>query len=311
MSPMSQPGPEMGVGYQSAVYAVALGMARRVQALPACGGHLLLRAIAGSDQHDACGAYPVFSCRTPARLGDDIEALGQSLVSVTLVADPLLDWDRALLERSFEVVRPLGAHYVIDIGKPDFRPSPHHGRALRRAAVHDIEFRIDACPVGFAPAWSRLYELLVEHAGISGLRRFSEAIFGRMLAVPGTVVVTAWERDELLGADWYFEDGERAYAHLSAYSKAGYARAASYPMMDAALRHFAGRGARLMDLGGVPVVGGGGEGLARFKEGWSTRTLPSWLCGRRLNPTLYDQLCLQTGTQAVDYFPAYRLGEYG
>lgn len=300
-----------GLGYRSRRYAESLGMAARLLELPACGGQLLVRAIGGTGASDACGTYPVFSCDRPARLADDIASLGTELVSVTLVADPLTPWDAAALASTFPVMRPLAAHYVIDLDRVDFQPSSHHRRKLRKAAEQNTEIRIEPDPPALAPRWTELYGVLIAQVGITGLRRFSGQIFARMLAVPGTVLFTAWDGETLLGADWYFEDGERVYAHLSAYSQAGYARAVSYPMMDAALRHFATRGARVLDLGGVPTVEGGGRGLAHFKEGWATRTLPCWLCGRVLNPARYAELAAPAGPLSVDYFPRYRHGEFG
>lgn len=308
---MSESGPPIACGYQCRSYSEALGMASRLLRLPGCGGHLLIRDIGTTGLQDACGAYPVFSCLEPDRLGDDIRALDDGLVSVTLVADPLLNWRSGSLERVFPVVRPLGDHFVVDLQVGSFLPSSHHRRALRKAAAHSTEIRIDADPVTFATEWTGLYQVLIAHAGITGLRRFSEPIFSRMLAVPGTVMFTAWDRDTLLGADWYYDDGERVYAHLSAYSEAGYVRAVSYPMMDAALRHFAACGARVLDLGGVPVVEGGGRGLAQFKVGWSTRRLPTLLCGRMLNGAEYVRLSAGESPTADDYFPIYRRGEFG
>lgn len=308
---MSVTGADAPCGYCSRDYAEALGMASRLLLMPACGGQLLVRKVGSTGLEDACGAYPVFSCREPDGLADDIESIGDGLLSLTLIADPLLGWTRGQLERSFELVRPLGAHHVVDLDRLPLPLDRHHRRALRKAAAFDTEIRIEAEPAAFALAWTALYEVLVAKAGITGLRRFSAAIFDRMLAVPGTVVFSAWDGDTLLGADWYFQDGPRVYAHLSAYSAAGYARAVSYPMMDAALRHFAAQGASVLDLGGVPLLAGPGSGLARFKQGWSTRMLTALLCGRVLDRAAYVGLGGSTDPAADGYFPAYRRGEYG
>jgi hypothetical protein len=143
---MSQPAHPIAFGYRSRDYALALGMSSGLRPLPACGGHLLVREIATSGGRDACGAYPVFCCREPAWLGEDIAALGDDLVSVTLVADPLLPWDPARLEQCFAVVRPLGGHFVIDLNAATYQPSSHHRRALRKAANHNTEIRVDTSP---------------------------------------------------------------------------------------------------------------------------------------------------------------------
>lgn len=302
-------------GYRSRAYAESLGMAERVLDLPLCGGHLLERAIGTSGRFDACGAYPVFSCDAPGRLPEDIAALAArpgELVSITLVADPLLEWDLDALRGAFAHVRGLGPHYVVDLDRDTLPlPSSHHRRKLRQAAAYPTEIRVESDPPSLGADWAALYEVLIGQVGITGVRRFSRPIFERMLRLPGTVVFTAWDGKELLGADWYLEDGARIYAHLSAYALAGYARAVSYPMLDFALRHFAARGARVLDLGGVPLVEGGGRGLAQFKQGWATRTLPAWLCGRVLDAEAYAQLSASMTPDAAGYFPRYRWGEFG
>ena len=306
-------GPEFGasVGYRNRDYALALGMTSRLLPLAASGGQLLIRAIDDTGHSDACGSYPVFACKDPARLEDDLASLPGDLITATIVLDPLSSWDLGTLAPLLQVVRPLADHFVIDLDDPRRQPSSHHRRKLRQAAAHNTDIRIEADAVALAPQWTRLYDVLIEQVGITGLRRFSGEIFARMLAVPGTVLFTAWDGRNLLGADWYFEDGDRIYAHLSAYSRAGYARAVSYPMMDAALQHFAARGARVLDLGGVPLVEGGGRGLAQFKQGWATRTLPCWLCGRVLNPIVYATLTAAASPASAGYFPRYRFGEFG
>lgn len=297
-------------GYRSPAYAESLATAVRCVELPASGGRLLVRTIGSSGHLDACGTYPVFSCDEPARLSVDVEELDDELVSVTLVADPLTPWDTASLARAFPVMRPLAAHYVIDLDRGGLQPSSHHRRKLRRAAAQNTEIRVEADPVAMAAQWTGLYGVLIEQVGITGFRRFSGEIFERMLAVPGTVLFTAWDGQTLIGADWYFEDGDRIYAHLSAYSQAGYARSVSYPLMDAALRHFAARGGRVLDLGGVPLVAGAGPGLGYFKQGWATRMLPCWLCGRVVDPDRYAELAKDSGPASAAYFPRYRFGEF-
>jgi hypothetical protein len=286
-------------------------MSIRVETLGASGGFLLIRQIGQGPWFDACGAYPVLSCRDPSRIDEDIATLSDELVSVSLIPDPLLAWNLEALAGTFPIIRPMGEHYLIDLDLRDRQPSSHHRRSLRKASTFNTEIRIETNPIQLVTEWTDLYSVLIKQVGITGVRRFSKEVFSNMLALRGASMVSAWDGEALLGLDWYFEDEDRVYAHLAAYSPSGYARAVSYPMMDAALRHFAKRGARVMDLGGVPVVGGDDSGLAQFKRGWATRTEPAWLCGRVLNQSRYADLSASHQEAPDAYFPRYRWGEFG
>lgn len=278
--------------------------------MAACGGYLLIRDIGQTGRRDGVGCYPVFSCSRPEALADDLAALPEGLVALTLVPDPLLDFRPDRLQQQFPIVRSLGEHYIVDLEAPSRRASSHHRRMVRKAAAYPIEIRIETDPSTFLDHWVALYEVLIEQARIEKLRRFSPAIFAAMLKVPGTLLFTAWEGADLLGADWYLVDADRVYAHLSAYSLKGYARSVSYPMMDAALAYFTSR-ARVLDLGGVPTLAASGNGLAHFKAGWSTGRLPAYLCGVDLHREAYLALSQGRPPSADEFFPHYRVGDYG
>lgn len=305
-APHPSPSP-LASGYASSAYAGAFGHA--LLPMPACGGNLALRSIAGSPFHDASGSYPVFSCPRPRNLAEDISELPVGLVALSMVPDPLLDFGPPDLRGSFPLVRPLGEHYVVALDGHRRGPSSHHRRMLRRAARYRIECRREAAPAAFLDRWVDLYATLVQRAGIRGLRRFSKSIFRAMLSVPGTVVFTGWEDDELLGADWYYQDEDRVYAHLSAYTHRGYECSASYPMLDAAITHFRGR-ASIIDLGGVPTLAAPSDGLRQFKSGWATGARPAWFCGKAPDLAAYLRLSGGRPPSAHEFFPHYRRDEY-
>lgn len=302
-------------GYAHPGYAASFSTLARGFELPACGGQLLLRDIAGLPAVDASGSYPVFSCREPAALAEDVaslpQRLQQPLVTLTLVPDPLQDFSRPDLQAVFPIVRPLGEHYVVDLEAKPRKVSSHHRRKLRQAASSRVELRIETDPLAFLPHWIALYQVLIEQVRIRGIRRFSPEIFAGMLAVPGTVLFTAWDGDALLGADWYYQDGDRVYAHLSAYTAEGYVCSVSYPLMDAALGWFSTR-ARLLDIGGVPGVAASSSsgGLAHFKAGWSNQRRPAWLCGRDFDRKAYLQLSGGRKPSADEFFPHHRIHDY-
>jgi hypothetical protein len=109
---------------------------------------------------------------------------------------------------------------------------------------------------------------------------------------------------------WY-EQGNRAYYHLGAYSSRGYDAGASFALFDYAIRYFAERGLAWLNLGSGAGVGTSGEqGLTRFKQGWSTGVRTAYFCGRVFDREAYRQLVERRGLSTTPYFPAYRIGEF-
>jgi hypothetical protein len=306
----SRPDSSTRGGYASREYAQSFGEWGEVLPLAGSGGHLLMRPVAGSAQRDAGGCYPIFSCVRWSELASDLKHLPADLVSLTLVTDPFCPLAEGELRQMFRIVRLLGEHYLVDLTNPAARsPSRHHRRKLRDTAP-EIEIAIVEHPPALLDDWIGLYETLSQKRGIRGLRRFSRAIFAAQLAAPGTVVFTARLDGRLLGADWYFQDEDRVFAHLSAYAEEGYERSVSYPMMAAAIEHFS-TGASVLNLGGAPSVSASNrDGVAAFKAGWSTRTLPSYLCGIDLVPDEYRRLGDGQPPSEIEFFPHYRRGEY-
>jgi hypothetical protein len=226
------------------------------------------------------------------------------------VTDPFCPLSAGKLGEIFPVVRRLGEHFIVDLTEPAAgSPGRHHRRKLRRTTP-GIEIGVVEHPATLLDEWVGLYDTLSRKHGIRGLRQFSRGIFAAQLEVPGAVIFTARHGDRLLGADWYFRDAERVFAHLSAYSEEGYRFSVSYPMMAAAIEHFRTRAA-VLDLGGAPSLSANrGTGLASFKSAWATRTLPSYLCGVALMPEEYRRLSGGRNPSDTDFFPHYRRGDY-
>lgn len=288
-------------GYASADYVRALG----VEPIPLgqTGGFLISRPIGDAGLTDLAGAWPLFTCTDWHELAGAVAAIPSGPVTLTLVSDPLAPLLQADLAAIFPVLRPLHDHWLIDLTIPP-QLSHHHIRKLRQTKVPQI--KAGPATADLAQGWAELYAHLVEKKHISDARAFSVAALTAQLLVPGAEVVTAWDGETLLGVDLYYLDRGRAFAHLSAYAPAGYAASVSYPMMAAAMEHFAGR-AQVIDLGGAPG-GVAGPGIAAFKTGWTQVTRPSYLCGKILDPVAYARLA--QGADPSGWFPAYRAGEY-
>lgn len=291
----------LACGYLSAAYAASLAALGRVGSLGETGGFVIEREIAGSAAVDLMGPYPFLSCTHWDALGEAVAGLGADAVSLTLLTDPFCPLSAGQLAVIFPLRRLLHDHYLIDLDAPPAL-SRHHQRKLRRARA--VELRAGPAQTSDLDDWARLYEVLIARKSIEDLRKYNRESFRHQLSVPGAHLVSAWEQGEMVGADLYYQDGDRVFAHLSAYSDRGYAQSVSYPMIGRAIEYFRGK-SEFIDLGGVPA---GASGLLEFKAGWTGVTRPSYLCGKVLNPARYAELC--KGLAETAYFPAYRQSEF-
>ena len=276
--------------------------------LAGCGGWVLERPVPGGlGLRDAMGPYPLFACRDWNALEidlDDLRAAG--LVSLVLVTDPLSGPPADRLPAWFDgVCHPWKDHNLVDLtGGAEFGTA-HHRRNARRFARHAY-VEILGAPTAWLDTWCDLYDQLGERHGISGLARFSRLAFAGQLGLKGALVLrAATSTGVTAGLQIWLMDGDRAWHHLSAYSRDGYRwGGASYAMVAAALQELRSRGLKVADLGaGAGLAGDSIDGLSRFKQGWATHTAPAWLCGAVLDRERYADLSLDLDT---GYFPAYR-----
>jgi hypothetical protein len=288
-------------GYSSAAYLTALG--QTPLPLGETGGFVTRRAIGATRQTDLSGAWPIFTCQNWSILAKGIAAIAPGPASLTLVSDPFAPLSQTELAAIFPVCRPLHDHWIVNLSAPS-RLSKHHRRALRNAT--DAQITAGPASPDLAEGWAAVYAHLVAKKQIRDSRAFSASALAAQLAVPGGHVVSAWDRETLLGVDLYYLDRGRAFAHLSAYSPQGYAVSVSYPMMAAAIDYFAPL-AEAIDLGGAPG-GSAGPGIAQFKAGWTPLTRPTYLCGKVLDRKAYDRLA--PDAESKGWFPAYRAGEF-
>ncbi|MFT5232057.1 MAG: hypothetical protein ACI9UQ_000075 [Candidatus Krumholzibacteriia bacterium] len=307
LCPRPQAEIEQDLSYQLTEYAHSLADFGSPLRLPYSQGHVLLRPIPGTSFVDAVGCYPLFACRNAAGLVQDLPVLREAgAVSLTLVTDPLGSFDPTILAAVFKpIARRFKVHYLVDLtGEPEQLGSAHHQRDARRSA------RFAACEVCEDPAshyeqWSQLYDNLIARHEIVGEAKFSPAAFRLQLGLPGVLLVRAVDAEQqVLGMQIWFADGKRSWHHLGAYSAAGYRASVSYGLTACALKALTANGVQVANLGGGPSLStDASDGLSRFKQGWSTHTSESWLCGAILDPSAYAQLAANRRTE---FFPAYR-----
>jgi hypothetical protein len=299
-------------GYGHSGYAASLAEFGSVQPLSACGGWILKRRIQGASSCDAIGCYPLFACEDWRNMPDDLHALQGKLVSVTLVADPFGNYDETLLRACFtDMLIPFKQHYVIDMDRPLYSWVSEHHRRYARKALKTVTVERCEHPLLLLDEWITLYHNLIERHGIRGMAAFSRNSFAQQLRVPGMVAFRASVQEKTAGMLLWFVQGNRAYYHLGAYDSRGYEHHASFALFWIALEYFAGIGMRWIHLGANPGMSDNQQnGLARFKQGWSTGTRTAYLCGRICNPVQYRELAAARQPAESGYFPAYRAGEY-
>jgi hypothetical protein len=292
-------------GYAHDSYVQSLAEFGSLVRLGGSGVSLLSRAIPGSPWRDAVGAYPLLVCDDFDALRQDFLDLGSSLVSVACVLDPFSTPSPAVLADVFDVAIPFKTHYVVDLRAP-LQLRRHHRRYVSKALAA-VEVQVAEQPVAWASEWAELYGHLVGRHRISGIQAFSPRALGQQLAVPGCLYFRAVRDGSAVGGLVCYLDRGVAYAHLISATGHGQELRAQYALYATALEYCRTKVAWFL-LGGVP--GPSDEesgGLAFFKAGWATGTLPAYLCGRILEPGRYRELCARRQkVEGPPYFPEYR-----
>jgi len=300
----------MIVGYAHPDYAGALEEVGQPRRLPLCEGWILEREIPGTSYRDAMGCYPLFACQDWSGLKGDLDALGQDLVSLVMVPDPLGDYELIDLEGCLDFVRPFKEHIVVDLRQPPDQVVSKHHRKIARRALRKLEIERCESPQEYREDWVRLYGCLVERHAVRGVTAFSRASLCRQLGVPGASLFVAIHKHRVVGAALSYQRGDVVNGHLSAFDEMGYELSAAYALKWRQVEYYAGK-ARWFNLTGVPGRNdAGAEGLRRFKEGWSPERRMAYLCGRVFDRKVYDTLTRARGISADGYFPAYRAEEF-
>ncbi len=298
-------------GYMHSAYAESLREFGVPHLLPGSGGYILERNIPSTRYRDAMGCYPLFTCSDWSALIADFEQIGDELVSLSVITDPLGDFDLDYLRRCFkDVVSPFKQHFVVDLRQPmsEFI-HPHHRRNAQRG-LQSVEIERHEEGSKFIDEWTILYADLVRRRSIRGIATFSRSCFAKQLTVPGIHIFRAMHEGQAVGMAIWYITGDVGYYHLGAYSEVGYNLRAAFAIFWRAIEYFSARGVRWLNLGGrVGLKTDETDGLSRFKRGWSTETKTAYLCGRIFDRLHYS--VLTPGLSNNSYFPAYRKGENG
>ena len=291
-------------GYRQAGYAQSLSQFGHPRALEGAGTWILERAIpdAGGPR-DAIGCYPILACRDWGRLPGELEELESDLVSMSFVSDPFADLDVTWMREWLDVARPFKEHLVLDLSLNADAIVTRHHRYYTRKALRTVSVEISERPLDHAREWTGLYAHLIERHQIEGIRSFSPAAFEAQLALDGMVMLRCLEEGEAIAAHLWLLQDDVAYSHLAASTPRGYEVGAAYAIYDRAISHFQGKASWVNFGSGTEPIGAPADGLAKFKRGWSSGTRTAYLCGKILQPSLYQELSRGIDTS---FFPAYR-----
>jgi hypothetical protein len=297
-------------GYLHPAYAESLSEFGKLRELPHCGGWILERPIPNSDFYDAMGCYPLFACQDWTELPSDLNSSGKELVSLAIVTDPFGNYDETILRQSFDLVIPFKDHFIVDLKQDPHGFVSKDNRKTVRQIKKAVNVEVCPDPLLYADQWLELYAFLIQRHHITGIRAFSRESLEKQLAVPGMVMMKAESKGEIIGMYLWYVQGNIAYSHLSASNALGYELQASYSLVWFSLQYFAGKVQWLNLGGGVGTHSNGKDGLSMFKRGWATGTRTAYFCGKILDPERYTEIANARGLTTVDYFPAYRKGEF-
>lgn len=286
--------------YADIRYAQAFSPSMQPVAMPSAGLHVLSRPISNTGYCDAMGPYPLSPVSRSVDFASDFEALREEgLVSLVMVSDPFYFPAPSCFEAAFDRSALFKQHFVYDYSQPQAYSS-HHRYEVRRAhkscdtSIITLHDHLDA--------WYELYSTLILRHGITGIQAFSRDYFVQIAALE-PVMVGAFIDGVLVSAHlWFIHEGV-VYSHLAASSDAGYRARAAYAVYDSSIQHFASMGMRVIDFGAGAGSGNGSQGLTFLKQGFSTGTVPVYLCGKILDSDTYKQLSAAVDTS---FFPAYR-----
>lgn len=296
--------PTTATGYASRHYADSFGAG--FVSVEAGGAWLLQRPIPGTVLSDASGCYPICCTDNWGELLASLPKDDAPWVSLSLVTDPFAEVSQAQLKSVFvDRCFLYKQHRICDLsGSLEKTVASHHRRNARKA-LEALTVVTEDNPVAFAADWTRLYDDLRLHHGITGHADFSGQQLRDQLAVPGASMLRAVHEGETVAAIVVYRQADRAYYHLGASSARGYSLRATFALFWTALTQLADAGVRWFSLGSsAGVHAAAADGLDRFKAGWCNTTRPVFFCGRIYQPEHYRRL---TGARDTSgFFPAYR-----
>lgn len=297
------------VGYSSEYYYRTLDRVGQPLFLPRSQAWGLVRNIPNTSYRDLSASFPFLRAISPNRITEDFADLPDDVVTAVVVTDPFSEADPNMLNHSFNAgLTFFKKHYVVNVQSYATDVHHEHLNKVRTAfgrgvTVHEC-YRTDY----YEEIWGMLWDLLVSRHGLADAPGPSRSGVIRQLRVPGTMCVRAQLGSNVIGMVIFYIEGSNAYYHLGAYSEMGYDVHVSYAIFWNAFSYLRDRGVKQVSLGGNAGMKNDDEdGLAYFKRGWASHTVPVYIGKSVLKPDLYDALCEKKGvSSSTSFFPAYR-----
>lgn len=304
----------MQKAYRSLNYANCFKESGDVYRLPQTDSYLIQKPYKDGFS-DLCSVYPFYDPPKKHQfyhidLIADINSITDpNILSVTIVTNPLMKWAEMPVGKDnwcWSYCKEFKTHYYIDYREKLDLPS-NHKRNIKKS-LNSLDIKIDMISSNEKKAQSFIgfYKNLVKRHDIVGFADFPDSYFLSLFNVPGIMLLEAYPKGsrEPCGQITYLLDGEYAYYHLAAYNEEGYANNASFGMMHSAIEYFRSLGVNKLLLGGsAGMIEDENDGLARFKKGFSNKSIKNHILGKVLNESKYNEFSKGINKE---YFPLYR-----
>ena len=276
--------------------------------LPNSGLSLIRRPIEGG-YYDLTGVYPFSMCPKWSELPKDLPHIKElDAVSIVLITDPFCEVDARNALENWAHCSRYKNHYTINF-HDDWRQQlggKVRGICKQSLAAHDVNI-VEPNQDWGIKFW-RLHQHLVEKHKISGMGNMTLSMLQQQLMAPGTLISTAENNGDLLGAMILMVNDDKCFWYLAATDARAYKAKTNYALIYNTLIHLEGLGIKWINLGGnAGEQDDESNGLSRFKNKWANEERYSLLCGDIINPKIYKQLSHSVKQDRENpYFPAYR-----
>lgn len=252
---------------------------------------LIQRRIANTGYYDLASVYP-FSVDSL-----DLFAPPRDAITTTVITNPLGN-NSTMIGEDYKL------HAVAECNLFRMAILPeNHRRNIKKCQVQALTL-VSISPADNADDLINLYPNLIKRHNINGVTAYTPDQLRTLLKVPGAVLfkVRCVEYG-IVNVSLFYIYKDDAYYHLSCQSDHGYKINSNFLMMYDAIRFFKSLGLNRVEIGSHPD-GAINDGLARFKTGFSTCTLPNQIFKYIHKPDIYAKLCVDRDLNG--YFPAYR-----
>jgi hypothetical protein len=256
---------------------------------------ILIQAIAGTPFYDGRLPWPYV---TFPEMGESlIKTEFPDLISITGVIAPSSVCPSSTAA-NHELI-PFKPHFIFDPSLGSIKLSKKSASNLRKG--HRVWRAADANSIEGWEAFAGIYrEFTSEHNLTGGFYDFGDDHFSRLSGIRsielfGVRSSAAWGA-MACGA----RHGKELHLMHIRITAQGYRSFASYVLMDEVTRYCEATGLTLF-LGSLRH--GADEGLLRFKQRGTNKTLPAWLLTIVVRPAIYDRLAIPEN----QFFPGYRL----